>query len=405
MKKGALPKYFTLLSLYLAQAIPMSFFSTIVPVIMRQENYSLESIGLLQLIKLPWIFKFLWAPLVDMRGNTLAHYRRWILTSEFIYAIIIIAVGFLDLQTSFTNIILLMVIAFVASGTQDIATDAYAILTLKYSERSFGNSMQSAGSFLGTLVGSGVLLVMYHKLGWQGVLWGMSLFVIVAIIPILIYRPKMGEHLKVKREKKVVRFTDSFTFFAQPKIYKRVILLATFYSGIIGVLAMQKPFMVDLGYSVKQIGLMAGIYGTAIGTAAALLGGFIIKRIGRKVSLVSIAILGAVASGYFFGVSLGEVQLYQLYIGIALVWATYGMSSVGIYTISMDIVRAGREGTDFTVQIVLTHLSSLVIAVLSGKVADTLGYSGLFLGQTFMAIGVIAITYFFYNQKELACNH
>jgi MFS family permease len=405
MKKGALPKYFTLLSLYLAQAIPMSFFSTIVPVIMRQENYSLESIGLLQLIKLPWIFKFLWAPMVDMRGNSLAHYRRWILTSEFIYAIIIIAVGFLDLQTSFTNIILLMIIAFVASGTQDIATDAYAILTLKYSERSFGNSMQSAGSFLGTLVGSGVLLVMYHKLGWQGVLWGMALFVIIAIIPILIYRPKMDKHLKVKREKKVVRFTDSFTFFAQPKIYKRIILLTTFYSGIIGVLAMQKPFMVDLGYSVKQIGLMAGIYGTAIGTAAALLGGFIIKRVGRKVSLVSIAILGALASGYFFAVSLGEVQLYQLYIGIALVWATYGMSSVGIYTISMDIVRTGREGTDFTVQIVLTHLSSLIIAVLSGKVADTLGYSGLFLAQTVMAISVIAITYFFYNQKELACNH
>ena len=38
-------KYGTLLSLYLAQSIPMSFFSTVVPVIMREENYSLESIG------------------------------------------------------------------------------------------------------------------------------------------------------------------------------------------------------------------------------------------------------------------------------------------------------------------------------------------------------------------------
>ncbi|MBE0653957.1 MAG: MFS transporter, partial [Bacteroidales bacterium] len=54
-----LKKYGTLLSLYLAQSIPMSFFSTVVPVIMRQENYSLESIGYLQLIKLPWILKFL----------------------------------------------------------------------------------------------------------------------------------------------------------------------------------------------------------------------------------------------------------------------------------------------------------------------------------------------------------
>ena len=31
-------KYLTLFSLYLAQSIPMSFFSTVVPVIMRMEN-------------------------------------------------------------------------------------------------------------------------------------------------------------------------------------------------------------------------------------------------------------------------------------------------------------------------------------------------------------------------------
>ncbi len=405
MKKDSFPKYTTLLFLYLAQSIPMSFFSTIVPVIMRQENYSLESIGLLQLIKLPWIFKFLWAPVVDMRGHTLSHYRRWILASEFLYAAIIISIGFLNLQLNFEVIIILMIIAFIASGTQDIATDAYAILTLKYSQRSFGNSMQSAGSFLGTLVGSGVLLVIYHHFGWKGVLWGMALFVIVALIPLALYRPVIAKHLKVKREKKIVRFTDSFTFFARPKIIKRVILLLTFYSGIIGVLAMQKPFMVDLGFNVKQIGLMAGIFGTAIGSICAFIGGFIIKRFGRRPSLLAFTFLGAIASGFFYIISLGQVELYQLYIGIALVWGTYGMSSVVIYTISMDIVRPGREGTDFTVQIVITHLSSLVIAVLSGKLADSIGYSGLFLTQTLMAVVVIGITYFTYSSKELTCDN
>ncbi|TFH48248.1 MAG: MFS transporter, partial [Bacteroidia bacterium] len=53
------PKFPTLFSLYIAQSIPMSFFSTVVPVIIRQENYSLESIGLMQLVKLPWIVKFM----------------------------------------------------------------------------------------------------------------------------------------------------------------------------------------------------------------------------------------------------------------------------------------------------------------------------------------------------------
>ena len=150
MNREKLDKFFVLFSLYIAQSIPMSFFSTVVPVIMRQEHYSLQSIGLLQLIKLPWIFKFLWAPLIDRNAaGNLKQYRKWIIGSELFYAIVIIAIGVLNLQFDFQLIIVLMIIAFVASATQDIATDAYAILIMKKEERSFGNSMQSSGSFIG----------------------------------------------------------------------------------------------------------------------------------------------------------------------------------------------------------------------------------------------------------------
>jgi hypothetical protein len=94
MKQKEANKYFTLLSLYLAQSIPMSFFSTVVPVIMRMENYSLESIGYLQLIKLPWIIKFLWAPLVDKTCQNTRQYRRWILVSEFFMQLSFFPSGF-----------------------------------------------------------------------------------------------------------------------------------------------------------------------------------------------------------------------------------------------------------------------------------------------------------------------
>ena len=131
MQTKPIQKYSTLLSLYLAQSIPMSFFSTVMPVIMRTENFSLTSIGLIQLIKLPWILKFLWAPMIDKSATTLRKYKQWILFSELFYALVIFSIGFLNLETSFTSIIVLMLIAFTASATQDIATDAFAILILK----------------------------------------------------------------------------------------------------------------------------------------------------------------------------------------------------------------------------------------------------------------------------------
>jgi fucose permease len=65
----------------------------------------------------------------------------------------------------------------------------------------------------------------------------------------------------------------------------------------------------------------------------------------------------------------------------------------------MGIVRKGKEGTDFTVQIVLTHLSSLIISVSSGKIADTFTYRGLFFGEMVLGVVIIILLYSLYREK------
>ena len=387
MKNNNWTKYPVLFSLYIAQSIPMSFFSTVIPVIMRQEKYSLESIGLLQLVKLPWIFKFLWAPLIDNNATSTRRLRRMIIFSELFYAVVILSIGLFDLQTDFRLIVMLMVVAFIASATQDIATDIFAILQLKPSERSLGNSMQSAGSFVGTLFGTGVLLIAYHYFGWTNLLVLLACFVVFAVMPLLVYR-KPVERDTVTSER--VRLSDIYRFFAEKRRHKRVLILLFYYSGIIGVLTMLKPYLVDLGYNVKNIGIMSGIFGTSVAVACSFAGGFIVRKIGRKLSMFLFLSLSFVAALWFLMLSYTTPSLVMIYAGIGLLWGSYGLSTVAIYTTSMDVVRKGREGTDFTIQIVITHLSSLIIAVMSGKIADVTGYSGLFLIEA----GVCVLTFF-----------
>ena len=396
MQTKPLTKYSTLLSLYLAQSIPMSFFSTVMPVIMRTENFSLTSIGLIQLIKLPWIIKFLWAPMIDKSATTIRKYKQWILFSELFYALIIFSIAFLNLETNFTAIIVLMLIAFTASATQDIATDAFAIVILKKEERSFGNSMQSAGSFLGTLTGSGVLLIIYHYYGWKMLLMGLGGFVLFALIPLYFYKSKEAQ---VPKTEKRISLRDIYLFFTQKGIGKRIILLGIYYSGIIGILTMVKPWMVDLGYNIKEIGILSGIYGAAVGALMAFAAGFIIKYLGKRKSLYLITYLGLGVGVYFAWLSSITPTLSQLLPAILMLWGTYGMASVIIYTISMDSVRPGREGTDFTLQIVLTHLSSLIIAVSSGKIAQALGYNGLFKIEIGLALFVLILVPFLYKEN------
>lgn len=391
-------KLFTFFCLYIAQSIPMSFFSTVIPVIMRQQNFSLESIGMLQLLKLPWILKFLWSPAVDRSTFRIGDFKRWIFSSELIYASIIFAVSFLDFQTTPYLIIGLVVLSFIASATQDIATDSLAVLSFSKKDKSLANSMQSMGNFAGAMIGSGILLLLYHKFGWGNLLPFLAVFVIIALIPLIFF--KRGHNqviIKAKQEKKPTP-DDLFGFFKQKGIWKQVFFLFVYYAGLIGVLAMLKPMLVDYGYNMKEIGVMSGIVGTSIGCLASFGGGFIVRKIGRHFARILFAVFTLITTIYFcLLVSALPVNIATLHLGISLLWASYGMAVIVVYTTAMDCVRPGFEGTDFTIQTVITHLSGIIMGVSSGKIAAMITYKGLFVVE--MCIAAISLAFILFAFK------
>lgn len=381
--------------LYIAQSIPMSFFSTAIPVVLRQENYSLASIGLLQLIKLPWILKFIWAPLIDARTRSEKDYFRWIISSELLYALLILAVSFLDITLHFPALFALVVLAFLASATQDIATDALAVLSFPKKEKSMAGSIQSMGGFAGTWIGSGLLLILFAKWGWTTLLYALSAFVLVALLPLVLRKsPLIVEPAPPKK----IRWNDLFRFFARKGTGKLLLFLGLCYSGLIGTLAMLKPMMVDLGYNMPKIGLMVGIIGTLAGCAGSFTGGYLMKRIPRKTARIGGAFYVVMAASYIWIMSLSGFSAHTLYLGIVLIWSSYGASSVILYTTAMERVREGLEGTDFTLQTVIAHFSSMLIAIASGKFADHFGYSGLFFAELCLAlIAFLFVTFAFHR--------
>ena len=375
-----LPMFFCL---YIAQSIPSSFFATALQVMMREANYSLATIGLLQLVKLPWVVKFLWSPLVDRHCLTGRDFRRCIVVSEIVYAIFIILAGHLNVTDNLYLIIFMVMLSLVASATQDIATDALAILMHRGRDKSMVNSMQSMGSFGGALIGSGVLLLVLHRFGWHAVTPFLGVFVLLMLIPLL---RRKDLNIAQKDVRQRARLTDFASFFIQRGIWRQIGFLLLYYASIIGILSMMRPWLVDLGYSMKEIGVMSGIIGTSAAFCASFGAGFIVRRIGIFTARILFACFILLTMLYFLGlVMLGTPTTAMLYGGIVLMWMSYGMATIVVYTSAMECVRPGREGTDFTVQTVLTHLSGIIMAGLSGAVADHFGYYGLFLAEVIIA--------------------
>lgn len=393
----------TFFCLYIAQTIPMTFFSTALQVMMRQHDFSLSSIALLQIVKLPWVLKFLWSPMVDRHCVTVKDYKRVIFSSELAYAVLIFMLGFLEIETDIYLIASLIFLSLVASATQDIATDALAVLSFTKQDKGLVNSMQSMGSFGGTLIGGGVLLLILQAYGWTRVIPFLGLFVLVALIPL-----SRNKHLTIKPKKPQERakLTDFIWFFLRKSIWRQIGFLFLYYASIIGLLSILRPYLVDHGYDMHEIGVMSGIIGTGSAFFVSLAAGFIVRRIGCYKARILFAMGTFCTTLFFFGLNQLAFLPWMMCIGIAMLWSCYGMSTIVVYTSAMENVRPGREGTDFTIQTVLTHLSGLLIAILAGNIADHFGYNTLFLFQTAVAfVSLLYVSFMFRPHKKKEIIH
>ncbi len=391
-------RLFVFFCLYIAQSIPMSFFSAALPVMMRQSSFSLSAIAMVQIMKLPWLLKFVWSPVVDRTTVSLRDYQKWIMGSEFIYAMLILVVGLLNMQHNMGLVVVLIGSSFFASATQDIATDALATRLFIGKGTSMVNSIQSMGSFVGSLLGGGLLLMLFHKIGWNGILPTLSAFVVLAGLPLFFVRMKL--HKDRDADKKKANFRDIFSFFSQKKIGKQLGYLLLCYSGLMGTMTMVRPLMVDLGYTIEQVGLISGVWGPLMAFIFSFIGGLLLKSKGVLWSRRVFAFMVLMVASLFWVNSIIGFTKLTLNISVMALWSAYALSMVVVYTSSMDCARQGREGTDFTLQTVLSQLGSMIVAMLSGKVADMMGYEGMFgLQVVFATIALLYVFIAFRNNK------
>ena len=168
-----------------------------------------------------------------------------------------------------------------------------------------------------------------------------------------------------------------------------------------GLLSVVRPYMVDLGYNMKEIGVLNGIVGISAAMVVSYPASMLIRRFGIERVKILFAVFILIATVYFTMISFSSPSKAWLIGGIMFLWMCYGMGTVVVYTSSMFIVRQGREGTDFTIQIVITHISGLLMALISGNIADRLGYHGLFCVEAVIAaVSLLYVIYLFKHSKR-----
>ena len=393
LSRGSTAQKLGLLSaLYFSQGLPFGFFTQALPVMLREQGFSLSAIGLSSALALPWALKFLWAPIVDRHHMpALGRRRSWILPLQAAAAVLLTA---LALSAGYQHMALLLGAVFVLnliSATQDIATDGLAVDMLRPGERGLANGVQVAGYRVGMIVGGGALLILFDTLGAANTFLAMSGLLALASAPVWFAREAPRQ-----RAASDAGGTDEgssiWQFLRRPQMMAVLALIVSYKLGDAFATAMLRPFLSDLGLEMADIGWLLGTVGFVSGLLGALAGGALVNGLGRKRSLLVFGALQAASvAGYAYLAAATAPTLLELYLLCGFEHFAGGMATAALFTCMMDWSAPDTAATDYTIQASAVVIATGVASMLAGFSAQGLGYLGHFSLAALLALASLAV--------------
>lgn len=377
------PKYLFLALLMISRWVVYGFTGVALIAILRRSGVELTQISLLGGAGFLFMFKFLWAPLVDrIRIFGLPTYKGWYLLSQSICAISLLALLWLHPKDDFYAVFACLVAASLAASFRDIAQDGLSVKILSEEERPAANGYMSAGFMLGMVLGGGVMLATYDTIGWTGAIWTLVVSTALPIPFALTFRESEyatnGQIHSGKPNSMLFALIAFFRYKGNMQ-WAGLIMLMTL-AGITGP-SLLVLILVDNGWSLTRVGVVTNIIGPLIAAVLSLAAGYVFARTTRRVALVCM-----IAAGAFF--SFAKVPIVtnsypeMLTIGvIVLAVVVASLTNLAQKIVVIDKATSSPDfGTNFTIQGALNQTAGTLASVLAPALASVAGYANVIIG-------------------------
>lgn len=385
MPLGRAQQFVLLGSLYAAQGLPFGFFTLALPVLLREAGWSLTSIGLLQLLALPWAIKFLWAPLLDQRGTR----RGWLLSLQIAAVAVALWLSVLDLHAG-SLLIFAAVLAFnLIAASQDVVTDGLAVRMLDSRGRGLANALQVGAYRLGMILGGGLLLWVFARSNWSVMFLCMAALLSLTVLPVLWLHEPAHAALPTTEPARQRLWALALGWWHRactPGMLVVAGLIFCYRFGDQMVSSLLAPFLIDQGLSKESIALMKGAVGSVTSLVGAVCGGWLVMTVGRRLSLLLSGLAQAACFGLYIAAAHGLGGTDLLWAATVMEGVIGTMATVALFTLMMDACDPQHAGTDYTLLASVVVLVSSVGGVAAGIVGDALGYTAAFSVGTLLAL-------------------
>ncbi len=368
---------FLFAALYFSEGAPIGYIWWAVPTKLRAAGVPVAEItALTALVALPWMFKFLWAPLVDTWRGPRFGYRAWIMAAQLGMGLALLPLLRVNLADSLSLARGLLLIHAFCAATQDVAVDAFCIGSIAEREHGSINGWMQFGMLLGRSVFGGAILYVERFIGESFTL--VMMIGCIWLSGVLVYFAKEPKQERDASPSGGVRrfFMTLRAVFAKRTTWLALLFAATGGAAFESVGSVVRPLLIDLGLDQDAVGLFSAGPIVISMAAGALAGGYLADRMGhrRTVKLIGLALaLSVLSLAAVIWKGEPSVQVLQ---GI-IVWCHVltGAFTAGTYALFMDITDPALGGTQFSTFMSATNLCEIWAGAWTGHLVSSHGYA------------------------------
>jgi len=392
-------RFLVILLLGFSSGLPLALTGSTLQAWYTTAGVDLVTIGALTLVGQPYVYKFIWAPLLDRFAFfNMDRRRSWILLMQLGLVVSLVAIAYSNPTFYPGWMAFLAFIVATFSATQDIAIDAYRTDLLDKPDYGLASSLNGIGYRAAMILSGAIALILAGQIGWRNTYLIMAAL-LLAEMCVTLWAPRPMALLSppTLKEAVVEPFRD---FMKRPCPIILLIFIVIYKLTDSFGLSLTTPFLIrGLGFSLTEIGTIAksvSIIASIVGTLA---GGLLFAPLGLFRSLWYFGILQALANLAFMCLALAGKSYVLMAVALFADNFCSAMGSVAFVAFLMTLCNKEFTATQFALFSALSAVGRVFVGPVAAIVVDQMGWPLFYVAA--MALGAPALFLLWFLRKRL----
>jgi PAT family beta-lactamase induction signal transducer AmpG len=395
-------KMLLLLLLGFSSGLPLALTGATLQAWLTVEGVRLQDIGWFALVGQPYVYKFLWAPLMDRYPMPFLGRRRgWLLVTQLALLAAVAFMGSLSpKEIPWLLAAMALAVAFL-SASQDIVFDAYRADVLEAPERGAGAALSVLGYRIAMLVSGGLALILVDSwLTWAQAYWLMAALMLVGVAATWAALEPAVQGKAPATLAEAVR-EPLREFFSRGGAVALLVLIVLYklgdaFAGVLSTAFLLRGAgfsLTDVGWANKWLGVGATILGL-------LAGGALMAKLRLYKSLLLFGILQAFTNLGFMALALAGKSYPLMLAVVAAENLCGGMGTAAFVALLMALCDRRFSATQYALLSALAALGRVYVGPAAGAIVESAGWASFFLATFLFALPGVALLWWLRARVE-----